>query len=124
MISFPHRTHLLTLLARFVMIPHILAAPDQQVLFPDDSCHMSFTLLFLRIAAVMLGTLCLYISIFLYKNQEVKIQRRNRVFRVPVNFRNIYTHTTQSHALPPAIRCVRFIARGADVWQGAELARD
>jgi hypothetical protein len=37
---------------------------------------MSFTLLFLRIAAIMLGLLCLSISIFLYENQEGKIQSR------------------------------------------------
>jgi hypothetical protein len=37
---------------------------------------MSFTLLFLRIVAAALGILCLSISIFLYENQEGRIQSR------------------------------------------------
>jgi hypothetical protein len=37
---------------------------------------MSLTILFLRIAAIMLGIFCLSISIFLYENQEGKIQSR------------------------------------------------
>src|SRR5262245_20454121 len=38
-------------------------------MFPNDRCHMSFTLLFLRIASIMLGLLCLDITTYPYEDR-------------------------------------------------------